>query len=136
VASFDSLSDEGGEGTNHWYRVTLAEGRNREVRRLFEALNMTVSRLIRVRYGPVEMPRSLKRGMWAEMSEAETVDLMRGLGIRAQAAPKRPPREPGRVAPLAAGQRAPKGEVASREDARPHARSGAAPRRARREAGK
>jgi 23S rRNA pseudouridine2605 synthase len=113
VARFDSLEDAGGEGSNHWYRVTLAEGRNREVRRMFEAVGMTVSRLIRVRYGPVELPRRLKRGMWAEMGEAETLELMRGLGVSARrAGPRhapagnppamtdgRPPRRPGTRGP-------------------------------------
>ncbi len=135
VSCFDSLEDAGGEGTNHWYRVTLAEGRNREVRRLFEAVGMTVSRLIRVRYGPVELPRRLKRGMWAEMSEAETLDLMRGLGGKLrgagpeQVAPRRGKREPG----------APPAAEAARPAAggpRPRVRSAAAPRRPRRDAGK
>jgi 23S rRNA pseudouridine2605 synthase len=62
VARVTSLSDEGGEGTNHWYKVTLPEGRNREVRRLFEALGLMVSRLIRIRYGVIAMPPQLKRG--------------------------------------------------------------------------
>jgi 23S rRNA pseudouridine2605 synthase len=70
-ASFSTLSDEGGEGANHWYRVTLSEGRNREVRRMFEAVGLTVSRLMRVRYGPVALPSKLKRGMWMELPEAE-----------------------------------------------------------------
>ncbi|MCK0507864.1 MULTISPECIES: 23S rRNA pseudouridine(2605) synthase RluB [Aromatoleum] len=71
LARFTSISDEGGEGANHWYRVTLSEGRNREVRRMFEAVGLTVSRLMRVRYGPVALSSRLKRGMWMEMPEAE-----------------------------------------------------------------
>jgi len=66
-AKFATLTDEGGEGANHWYRVTLSEGRNREVRRMFEAIGLTVSRLMRVRYGKVELPSRLKRGMYEEM---------------------------------------------------------------------
>lgn len=74
-ARFLSLVDAGGEGVNHWYRVTLSEGRNREVRRMFESVGLTVSRLMRVRYGPVELPARLKRGMWMEMPEADACAL-------------------------------------------------------------
>ena len=74
-AKFNVLRDEGGEGANHWYRVTISEGRNREVRRMFEAVGLTVSRLMRVRYGSVELPARLKRGMWMEMPEAEACAL-------------------------------------------------------------
>jgi 23S rRNA pseudouridine2605 synthase len=75
-AKFDRLSDEGGEGSNRWYRVTLKEGRNREVRRLFEALGLTVSRLMRVRFGPINLPPRLKRGKSMELDEAETRRLL------------------------------------------------------------
>lgn len=74
-ARFNSLRDEGGEGANHWYRVTISEGRNREVRRMFESVGQMVSRLIRVRYGAAELPRRLKRGMYEEMSPEGVVAL-------------------------------------------------------------
>lgn len=77
-AHFNTLQDVGGEGANHWYRVTLSEGRNREVRRMFEALGLTVSRLMRVRYGPVQLPSRLKRGMWEDMA-VEDVCALAGL---------------------------------------------------------
>lgn len=78
-ANFGSLQDGGGEGANHWYRVTIFEGRNREVRRMFEAVGCTVSRLIRVRYGPFVLPPQLKRGMARELKEVEIKMLMREL---------------------------------------------------------
>jgi 23S rRNA pseudouridine2605 synthase len=78
-ANFASLDDAGGEGANHWYRVTLFEGRNREVRRMFEAVGCTVSRLIRVRYGPFGLPPQLKRGRVHELNELEVKAFMREL---------------------------------------------------------
>lgn len=77
LAKFDQLLDEGGTGTNHWYRIMLKEGRNREVRRMFEALGLTVSRLIRVRFGPVNLPPRLKRGMWIELMDTEVEQLLK-----------------------------------------------------------
>ncbi|MCL4526181.1 MAG: pseudouridine synthase [Gammaproteobacteria bacterium] len=75
-AHFVTLQEAGGEGANRWYHVTLAEGRNREVRRLFEAVGLTVSRLIRVRYGVVEMPRLLKTGYFDEVPDEEREALL------------------------------------------------------------
>jgi 23S rRNA pseudouridine2605 synthase len=75
-AAFTYLSDQGGEGTNHWYRVILKEGKNREVRRMFEAIGLTVSRLMRVRFGPINLPPRIKRGQWLELDEKETRRLL------------------------------------------------------------
>jgi len=70
-AKFATLEDLGGDGANAWYRAVIAEGRNREVRRMFETVGLTVSRLVRLRFGPLALPRGLARGRWAELGEAE-----------------------------------------------------------------
>lgn len=71
MAQFTSLEAGGGEGANCWYKVTLSEGRNREVRRMFEAVGHAVSRLIRIRYGAMVLPRGLKRGAFVELDDQE-----------------------------------------------------------------
>lgn len=81
LVKFDKLSDEGGEGFNHWYRLVLREGRNRVVRRTFEALGLTVSRLMRVRFGIVNLPPSIKRGKMAELGEGEVTMIMDWVGL-------------------------------------------------------
>jgi 23S rRNA pseudouridine2605 synthase len=78
-AHFNTLMSRGGEGTNRWYHVTLNEGRNREVRRMFEAIGVQVSRLIRVRFGPVSLSPRLKRGMSYELPEEEVRALLKVL---------------------------------------------------------
>jgi 23S rRNA pseudouridine2605 synthase len=75
-ANFDKIKAAGGEGMNKWWHVSLAEGRNREVRRLWESQEVQVSRLIRIRYGMVELPKSLPRGGWVEL-ELEQVNYLR-----------------------------------------------------------
>ena len=76
MAKFDDIQEAGGEGANHWYHVTLKEGRNREVRRLWDAIGLTVSRLIRIRYGSMSLPRNLPRGAWRDATEEETQALL------------------------------------------------------------
>ncbi len=83
MAAFGSIEDGGGEGSNCWYRVTISEGRNREVRRLFEAVGHAVSRLIRIRYGSMMLPRGLKRGAWLELDERDIRALMQAAGAEA-----------------------------------------------------
>ncbi|KXV12916.1 pseudouridine synthase [Caballeronia megalochromosomata] len=87
-ANFLRIQDGGGEGTNHWYHVALAEGRNREVRRMFEAAGLMVSRLIRTRHGPIALPRGLKRGRWEELEDNQVRSLMESVGLKLPAAEK------------------------------------------------
>jgi 23S rRNA pseudouridine2605 synthase len=81
-AQFGTIEEGGGEGSNVWYRVTINEGRNREVRRLFEAVGHAVSRLIRIRYGAMVLPRGLKRGAWIELDERDIRSLTQAAGIQ------------------------------------------------------
>jgi 23S rRNA pseudouridine2605 synthase len=81
MAKFSRIDDEGGTGVNHWYRVTIGEGRNREVRRMFSAVGLEVSRLIRIRYGAIQLPRSLARGRYSELSPEWVRAWMHDLGI-------------------------------------------------------
>ncbi|MCW5297256.1 rRNA pseudouridine synthase [Herbaspirillum lusitanum] len=81
VAQFSKIADGGGEGVNKWYRVTIGEGRNREVRRMFEAIGLTVSRLIRTRYGVMTLPQGLKRGRWEELEENAVRTLLTVCGL-------------------------------------------------------
>lgn len=81
-AHLHSIEDRGGEGANHWYHVIIKEGRNREVRRLFEAIGLTVSRLIRVRFGNLEMPPYLKRGQIKELSNDQVREVMQWAGVK------------------------------------------------------
>ena len=92
VARFDETRDVGGEGANHWYHVILREGRHREVRRLWESQGVTVSRLTRVRYGPVTLRRGLHPGHWDELDEAQITELLQAVGCAPQPEPKPEPR--------------------------------------------
>lgn len=84
LAQFGSIEDGGGEGANCWYRVTISEGRNREVRRMFESVGHAVSRLIRIRYGAMMLPRGLKRGAWMELGETDIRALMNAVSASSQ----------------------------------------------------
>ncbi len=107
LVKFDKLLDEGGEGFNHWYRVVLREGRNRVVRRAFEAMGRPVSRLMRVRFGIVSLPPRLKRGTFAELDSAGVEQVLKWAGISSDshesAGAERTFRQPGRAEREGAG---------------------------------
>jgi 23S rRNA pseudouridine2605 synthase len=96
-AHFSDIVESGGSGENHWFHVTLLEGRNREVRRLWASQGVRVSRLKRVRYGAVFLPKRLKMGAWHELSPADHKVLREDVGLAGQASglvlrPERPQR--------------------------------------------
>lgn len=93
IAQFATFQEAGGDGANHWYRVSLFEGRNREVRRMFEAVGVVVSRLMRVRYGPFSLPPTLKRGQVLELGEADVQKLIADFDME-NPAPDRPLHKP------------------------------------------
>ncbi|WP_261643553.1 23S rRNA pseudouridine(2605) synthase RluB [Erwinia mallotivora] len=89
-AAFKTLKFSGGEGINQWYTVTLTEGRNREVRRLWESVGVQVSRLIRTRYGDIDLPKGLPRGGWTELDLIPTNYLRELVGLPAETNSKVP----------------------------------------------
>lgn len=82
MAKFSLIERLGGEGANRWLRVVISEGRNREVRRMFESIDLTVSRLIRVRFGPIVLPSQIKRSRWQEWERDDVIALMRSVGVK------------------------------------------------------
>lgn len=96
---FAKLTDEGGEGFNHWYRLILKEGRNRVVRRTFETLGLPVSRLMRVRFGIVNLPPRIKRGAMAELGEGEVDMILDWVGMMVRPEVEVPPPAPKPVTP-------------------------------------
>lgn len=130
-ASFGSIEDGGGEGANVWYRVTISEGRNREVRRMFESVGRAVSRLIRIRYGAMQLPRGLRRGAWMELDERDVQSLIQASGV-AMPQTRKPAAQPNvRRESDRAGSRAKARVTASAEARELRARRGAksAPKR-------
>lgn len=81
IARFDSVVDAGGSGINHWYHVTIHEGRNREVRRLWESQGLKVSRLIRIRFGIITLPRLLRKGKFQELDANDVTELAKSVGL-------------------------------------------------------
>ncbi len=96
-ARLESVSERGGSGANTWYHVVLREGRNREVRRLWEAVGCQVSRLIRVRYGNVELGRRLFPGVWRPLDDGERAALRELAGFPPQRRAPRPAATPNRI---------------------------------------
>ena len=92
LARFTDIQEFGGSGINCWYHVVITEGRNREVRRLWESQGLKVNRLKRVRYGNVFLPPQLRAGMWMEMPQAEVNQLSQTVGLAPQKIPKRLPK--------------------------------------------
>lgn len=88
TAYVESIFKAGGEGANQWYQLVIKEGRNREVRRLFDALGLTVSRLIRVRFGPIAMPPKLKRSMQLELTDNQVADVLKWCELDVPTSPK------------------------------------------------
>jgi 23S rRNA pseudouridine2605 synthase len=111
AAHFDAIIDAGGQGSNHWYHIVVREGRNREVRRLWESQGVTVSRLMRVRYGPVSLPKGLLPGRYRELTEGDVNALLTAAG-------------------MASIDTAPKAKPASKSTSKAAPRRAAAPRKA------
>ena len=85
-AKFNDIQEAGGEGANHWYHVVIQEGRNREVRRLWESQGVQVSRLMRVRYGPIIIPSQLKMGRWMMLEGGDLAALYEEVDLQAKVA--------------------------------------------------
>jgi len=93
TARFTDIQDGGGEGINRWFYVVLMEGRNREVRRLWESQGLTVSRLKRVRFGEVFIPSKVKQGQWVELENKEIKSLYRMADMKVKTIKRGTPKE-------------------------------------------
>ncbi len=102
-ARFEDVVDSGGEGANRWFHVVIMEGRNREVRRLWDAVGIKVNRLKRVRFGPIMLETRLPAGRWRELEAREMDQLLEMTGLQPQ---PRPPKERRKSAPKTAKAKA------------------------------
>lgn len=114
VARFTDIVDGGGEGANHWYYVALMEGRNREVRRLWESQEVQVSRLKRVRFGNVFLPSRLRQGQWQEMTFPEVESIYKLAGLPAPKPAKVLPKERQKIQRQQRKNRGVRGSTSSR----------------------
>ena len=133
MAKFTDISPAGGSGINRWFHVTLLEGRNREVRRLWESQGVRVSRLKRVRYGPIFLPSRLTVGKWEELDQRAVDTLSRTVGLEAVEIPQKTPNEKAahdrqrRKSPGRSGKKTP-GNKWAVSDTKPAKPAGRAPR--------
>jgi 23S rRNA pseudouridine2605 synthase len=133
MAKFTDISPAGGSGMNRWFHVTLLEGRNREVRRLWESQGVRVSRLKRVRYGPIFLPSRLTLGKWEELDQRAVDTLSRTVGLESVEIPQKTPNEKAahdrqrRKSPGRAGKKTP-GNKWAVSDTKPARPAGRAPR--------
>ncbi|MFN5744586.1 MAG: 23S rRNA pseudouridine(2605) synthase RluB [Methylococcaceae bacterium] len=107
VARFEAIAHAGGEGANHWFHVTLREGRNRIVRRLWESQGLTVSRLMRVRFGAIELPSRLRQRTFMELPPDVVANLMASVGLEVESSASKPiaAAAPARITPQRRGGR-------------------------------
>ncbi len=115
LAKFDVIEKRGGEGVNHWYHVVIKEGRNREVRKMFESLGLQVSRLIRTRFGKVELPPRLMRGKMIELDPGQVKSVLASAGMKVEGAATALPSRDGRESRGPIKTRSPRGRGAPRE---------------------
>lgn len=133
MAKFTDISPAGGSGMNRWFHVTLLEGRNREVRRLWESQGVRVSRLKRVRYGPIFLPSRLTVGKWEELDQRAVDTLSRTVGLESVEIPQKTPNEKAahdrqrRKSPGRSGKKTP-GNKWAVSDTKPARPAGRAPR--------
>ncbi|MGE5240972.1 MAG: 23S rRNA pseudouridine(2605) synthase RluB [Bacteroidota bacterium] len=116
-AHFDAIKEAGGAGANRWFHVVLREGRNREVRRLWEAVGVKVSRLIRVRFGPIPLPPHFHAGRTVELDDEASAVLYDSVGLKPPAAPAPKKRQHEPRKPRAGGRQR-RGSESSRTDSR------------------